>query len=176
MIDYVEDALALDEAYLTRAIAQEVFGMDKLAPESINADGGVAIWISDEQERAVLTGEYSRSMDAALGLLRSIGNQLNPDRRLRLLRSTATYLGQVLAVSDGDAGDARGVAAVPRVAVGDERDPEAARLKAAVQRDLTLEGAGLIPGAQRDALREEQGQARPLALNVHHGVPSSTGR
>ena len=105
MIDYVEDALALDEAYLTRAIAQEVFGMDKLAPESINADGGVAIWISDEQERAVLTGEYSRSMDAALGLLRSIGNQLNPDRRLRLLRSTATYLGQVLAVSDGDAGD-----------------------------------------------------------------------
>lgn len=105
MIDYVEDALALDEAYLTRAIAQEVFGMDKLAPESINADGRVAIWISDEQERAVLTGEYSRSMDAALGLLRSIGHQLNPDRRLRLMRSTATYLGQVLAVSDGDAGD-----------------------------------------------------------------------
>lgn len=105
MINQLDDVLGLDEAYLTRAIALEVFGIDKLAPESVDASGDVAIWVSDEQERAVLTGEYNRSMDVALGLLRSIGNQLNPDQCFRLERDTAAYLGQILAVSNDRVGE-----------------------------------------------------------------------
>ncbi|HML20989.1 MAG TPA: hypothetical protein PKD09_05030 [Aggregatilinea sp.] len=103
MINQLEEVLALDEAYLTRAIAQEVFGMDKLAPDSVNADGVVINWISDEQELAVETGQFTRSMDVALSLLRSIGDQLSQEQRLRLTHASAACLGQILTVSDDEA-------------------------------------------------------------------------
>lgn len=104
MIDYLmEEVLALDEAYLTRAIAQEVFGMDKLVPDKINADGMVMNWMSDEQERAVETGQYTWAMDVALSLIRSIGEQINRERRLRLINSAAVYLQQLLSISHNGA-------------------------------------------------------------------------
>lgn len=103
MIDHVEDVLTLEETHLTRAIAQEVFGMENLVPGDMNVDGVMMHWVSDEQERAIGADECTRSMDNALGLLRAIGNQLDPDQRLRLTHASAACLGQILAVPDNEA-------------------------------------------------------------------------
>jgi hypothetical protein len=103
MIDQLEDVLGLDEAYLTRAIAQEVLGIDHMVPEGVNEDGLVLHWISDEQERAVDTGQFTWSMDAALGLLRGSSEQLSSAQRQRLMHSAANCLAHILEVSNCEA-------------------------------------------------------------------------
>lgn len=103
MIDQLEDVLGLDEAYLTRAIAQEVLGIDPIVPEGVNEDGLVLHWVSDEQERAVDTGQFTWSMDAALGLLRGSSEQLSSTQRQRLMHSAADCLVHILGVSNCDA-------------------------------------------------------------------------
>jgi hypothetical protein len=103
MLDQLTDVLDLDEAYLTRAIAEEVLGMDHLMPEGMNEAGLVKHWISDTQERAVDTGQFTWCMDNALGLLRGSSEQLNSQQRQRLLYTTATGLTHMLGVSNCEA-------------------------------------------------------------------------
>lgn len=103
MINHLENVLALEEAHLTRAIAQEVLGMRNLVLCDPNADGVVMAWISDEQELAIGVDECTRSMENALGLLRGIGDQLDGDQRLRLTHTSAAYLERILSVPDNEA-------------------------------------------------------------------------
>jgi len=105
MIDQVEDALTLEEPHLTRAIAQEVFGMKNLVPGDLSVDGVMMFWVSDEQELAIGANACTQSMENALGLLRAIGDQLSPDQRLRLTHTSAAFLGKILSVPDNGTGD-----------------------------------------------------------------------
>lgn len=102
MINHVEDVLALEETQLNRAIAQEVLGMENLIPGDLTVDGVVMFWVSDEQELAIASDECTRSMENASGLLRSIGDQLSPEQRLRLTHTSAACLGTILSVPDNE--------------------------------------------------------------------------
>lgn len=105
MIDHVEDVLSLEETHLTRAIAQEVFGMKHLVPGDLSVDGVMMFWVSDEQELAIGADACTCSMDNALGLLRSIGNQLSSEQCLRLTHASAACLGKILSVPDNETGN-----------------------------------------------------------------------